>query len=164
MKRFILSTEKPCKWLWWSSSTFATSPHFLFCKWMKLGRWTSRIWRKWRERVKNQFSWFMLKTETIFSQGIAPSNHFFRQQCLQKSFPPSGPKSYMSLEVGSPHISFPSSFWSKIIKLIKHLSSNHFQNYLVSNSGRIGTVYLSKIHSLVMFSSELSSHSLIMLC
>ena len=63
-------------------------------------------WRKWRWRVKNQFSWFMLKTETIFSQGIAPSNHFFRQQCLQKSFPPSGPKSYMSLEIGSPSYFF----------------------------------------------------------
>ena len=48
----------------------------------------------------------MLKTETIFSQGIAPSNHFFRQQCLQKSFPPSGPKSYKSLEIGSPSYFF----------------------------------------------------------
>ena len=74
---------------------------------------SSRIWRKWRWRVKNQFSWFMLKTETIFSQGIAPSNHFFRQQCLQKSFPISGPKSYISLEIGSPSYFF---FFKLLIK------------------------------------------------
>ena len=55
----------------------------------------------------------MLKTETIFSQGIAPSNHFFRQQCLQKSFPISGPKSYISLEIGSPSYFF---FFKLLIK------------------------------------------------
>ena len=33
----------------------------------------------------------------------------FQATMFAKKLPPSGPKSYMSLEVGSPHISFPSS-------------------------------------------------------
>ena len=41
----------------------------------------------------------------IFSRDCSIKT-LFQQQCLQKSFPPSGQKSYISLEIGSPSYFF----------------------------------------------------------
>ena len=120
---------------------------------MKLGRWTVLKDLK-KVKMKGEKPILVIYAEdrnNIFSRdcSIKP---LFQATIFAKKLSPSGPKSYMSLEIGSP-----SYFFSLKLLIKDNYQTTIFKTvWFLIQEGLGRTVYLSKIHSFVIFSSELS--------